>query len=101
MWLRVNPCCAGYEKDFGLLIPLSDKFWLMKAEDSGDNFLAGAFSVSPPRGYEQRQRMAWGAEADEDKGNRSLIIGASISDAFVGQDFILSRQVENLSYDGY
>jgi hypothetical protein len=29
--------------------------------------------------------MAWGAETGEDKGNRSLIIGASISDAFVGQ----------------
>ena len=46
--LRVNPCCAGYEKDFGLLIPLSDKAWLVKAEDPGDYFLSGTFSVSPP-----------------------------------------------------
>jgi hypothetical protein len=32
---------------------------------------------------------------------KTLRTGASISVAVVGQDFILSRQVENLSYDIY
>ncbi len=49
--LRVNPCCNGRPKDVGLLIPLGDTAWLISAGDTGNYFLSGTFTVSPPKDH--------------------------------------------------
>ena len=47
--LRVNPICYGGGKD--LLIPLCDKVWLIAVGDTGDYFLSGTLTVSPPKAH--------------------------------------------------
>ncbi len=47
--LRVSPYCAGEE--VGLLIPLYDTAWMIKARDTSDYFLSGILTISPPKGH--------------------------------------------------
>jgi hypothetical protein len=44
-------------ENVGLLIPLGDTAWLIKAGDTGDYFLSGVLTVSPPK--EHGRSNAW------------------------------------------
>lgn len=49
--LRVSPYCRGVAENVGLLIPLGDASWLIEAGDTGDYFLSGVLTVSPPTNH--------------------------------------------------
>jgi hypothetical protein len=82
--LRVSPYCAGVEKDVGLLIPLCDTAWMIKAEDTGDYLLSGVLTVerhgvTKPAGSCKRKT---GAITDESLCR--LVRRTSFIGAFVG-----------------
>jgi hypothetical protein len=58
--LRFNPYAFGRAKDDGLLIPLNNTAWLIKAGDAGEYFLSGTLAVIPPKDHGRAD--AWQGE---------------------------------------
>jgi hypothetical protein len=68
--LRVNPYAFGRAKDVGLLIPLNSTAWLIKTGDTGEYFLSGTLTVSPPKDHGRAD--AWQGELKLPKARISL-----------------------------